>query len=115
MTRNSRIKNNFSAKVYSCLKEIPFGRVVSYREIAKFCGKPKAVRAVGSILRRNSDPRKFPCYKVVKSNGYVGGYVFGTPQKAKMLRGEGIDVDEKGFINLEKFGFSFERGSGQTE
>ena len=79
-------------KVYSLTKNIPFGKVTTYKAIAEKIGC-KAFRAVGQILSIN--PHKdIPCHRVIKSNGEVGGF-FGTMNNAKkiqLLQQEGIKI-----------------------
>ena len=59
-------------KVYKILKSIPKGKVTTYKAIADKLGI--SPRFVGYILSRNEHPGRYPCYKVVRSDGYIGGY-----------------------------------------
>ncbi len=80
---------SFRDKVFAVVKKIPKGKVLTYKEVAKRVGSPRAFRAVGSILKTNFDP-KIPCHRVVKSNGSLGNYNRGgTPAKRKILLSEG--------------------------
>lgn len=87
------------SKVYSLLKRIPKGKVTTYGELAKAAGLHP--RTVGMLMRKNKDPVNIPCYKVVRSDGYVGGYSSGIRKKIKLLTRNGIKI-ENGKINLEK-------------
>jgi len=78
----------FQEKVYGVVKKIPKGEVLTYKEVAKRAGKPKAYRAVGNILNKNVDP-KVPCHRVIRSDGKIGGYRDGALFKIKRLREEG--------------------------
>ena len=49
-------------------------------------------RAIAKILNKNSNLNKYPCYKVIHSNGKVGGYKLGQDEKIKRLKGEGIEI-----------------------
>ena len=69
-------------------------------------GNPAGYRAVGNALTKNPCPVKIPCYRVVKSNGEIGGYKFGSVRKVKLLVQEGIEV-QKGKIDLKKYFFRF--------
>lgn len=80
--------NNFKEKVYSIVKKIPKGKVLTYKEVAKKAGNEKASRAVGRILSRNFDP-DIPCHRVIMSDGKLGGYNRGDNFKEKILREEG--------------------------
>jgi methylated-DNA-[protein]-cysteine S-methyltransferase len=79
---------NFKEKVYAVVKKIPKGKVLTYQEVAKRIGKPKAFRAVGSILGKNVDPQ-VPCHRVIRTDGGMGGYRDGIPAKIKRLKAEG--------------------------
>jgi O-6-methylguanine DNA methyltransferase len=87
------------SKVYSLLKRIPKGKVTTYGELSKASGLHP--RTVGMLMRNNKDPKNIPCYKVVRSDGSVGGYSGGVRKKIKLLTRDGIKI-EKGKINLEK-------------
>jgi len=73
--------------------EIPRGEIRPYAWIAREIGRPGAVRAVGSALGRNPIPLLIPCHRIVRSDGRVGDYVFGTAEKETILRAEGVALD----------------------
>ena len=107
--RKEKKISRFQKKVYKILKRVPKGKVTTYKKIAK---KLKtSPRAVGNALNKNPTPgtRKdqFPCHRVIKTNGEVGGFASGTRNKIKLLKKEGIKI-EKGKINLEKYGFNYD-------
>lgn len=77
----------FSQKVLEVVKKIPRGKVLTYQEVAKRAGSPKAFRAVGNILNKNFDPQ-IPCHRVIRSDRKIGGYNRGSKLKAKMLKSE---------------------------
>lgn len=76
----------------SLLTKIPKGNVVTYKELARACGT--SPRAIGSIMRSNKDPVRYPCYKVVASSGALGGYSGpgGCARKKELLASDGIKV-----------------------
>ena len=78
----------FKQKVFSIVRTIPRGKVMTYKEVATKAGNPGASRAVGNILNTNYDP-KIPCHRVVRSDGKTGGYNRGSKNKVKILREEG--------------------------
>ena len=80
---------SFQEKVYSVVKNIPKGEVLTYKEVAKKAGRLKAYRAVGNVLNKNMDP-KVPCHRVIRSDGRIGGYRYGNVSKIKILRREGF-------------------------
>lgn len=86
------MSESFREKVYSFVKQIPRGKVVTYKQVAVKIGQPKSCRAIGAILRANPNAPYVPCHRVVKSNGEIGGY-FGQEkisQKILLLKKEGI-------------------------
>lgn len=74
-------------KIYSIVKKIPKGSTLTYKEVAKLSGRPKAFRAVGNILNKNYNP-EIPCHRVVRSDGKTGGYNRGVEKKAEILKKE---------------------------
>ncbi|MEK7162606.1 MAG: MGMT family protein [Patescibacteria group bacterium] len=81
---------NFSQKVLEVVQKIPRGKVLTYREVARRAGSPRACRAVGNILNKNFDP-KIPCHRVIRSDGKPGGYNRGAGLKLKLLGKEGVE------------------------
>lgn len=81
----------FKEKVLEVVKNIKKGEVLTYKEVAKRAGSPKAWRAVGNILNKNKNP-KIPCHRVIRSDGKLGGYNRGVKLKAKLLKKEGVDI-----------------------
>ncbi|MEK7662353.1 MAG: MGMT family protein [Patescibacteria group bacterium] len=79
---------SFSEEVYSVVRKIPRGKTLTYKEVAKKAGRPKAYRAVGNILNKNHDP-KIPCHRVVRSDGKIGDYNRGMRLKLELLKKEG--------------------------
>jgi O-6-methylguanine DNA methyltransferase len=75
--------------VYAVVASIPQGKTMTYAEVARRAGSPRASRAVGNIMHNNPDTTKVPCHRVVRSDGTVGGYARGTKKKIEMLRREG--------------------------
>lgn len=86
--KNMRL--TFKQKVLAVVTKIPKGQTLSYQEVAKRAGSPRAFRAVGTLMRQNHDP-KIPCHRVIKSDGTLGNYnrPGGTQAKAARLRQEG--------------------------
>jgi len=79
----------FQRAVLEKAREIPRGEVRPYAWLAKQIGHPRAVRAVGSALAKNPVPLIIPCHRVVRSDGTVGDYIFGSPAKRALLTFEG--------------------------
>lgn len=94
--------NYFDRLVLDVVSQIPEGKVTTYGEIAKALGDIRAARAVGEALKKNPRPVEIPCHRVVMSDGSLGGYAFGGPERKKeLLQRDGITfVDGK--VNLKK-------------
>ncbi len=83
---------SFSDKVKEIVRKIPKGKTLTYKEVAKRAGNSNASRAVGSIMKRNFDP-KIPCHRVIRSDGGMGGYNRGGQNRKKaILRKEGAMI-----------------------
>jgi len=76
----------FQVSVLEALQEIPYGETVSYGEIARRIGRPKAVRAVGAANGRNPIPVVVPCHRVIGSSGDLTGFGGGLDTKEALLR-----------------------------
>ncbi|HYI08390.1 MAG TPA: methylated-DNA--[protein]-cysteine S-methyltransferase [Thermoanaerobaculia bacterium] len=79
-------------EVLGVLTRIPRGEVRTYEWVARQVGRPRAVRAVGTICARNVVPLVVPCHRVVPTTGGVGQYAFGPAMKRELLQREGVDV-----------------------
>lgn len=78
---------SFRDVVYGVVKNIPKGKVLTYKEVAEKAGNPKAYRAVGNILNKNYNP-EIPCHRVIRSDGKIGGYNRGKENKIAILKKE---------------------------
>ncbi|MCO1654065.1 methylated-DNA--[protein]-cysteine S-methyltransferase [Pseudonocardia humida] len=95
----------FERAVLDATRRIPAGQARPYGWVAREAGSPGAVRAVGSVLARNPVPLLVPCHRVVRADGALGGYLFGAPEKERLLRAEGMDVD--GVADLARRGVRY--------
>ena len=75
----------FQKSVWKALGRIPYGKSVSYRDIARLVKNPKAVRAVGSANGKNPLCIVVPCHRVISADGSIGGYSGGLGIKKKLL------------------------------
>ena len=69
-------------------RNVPRGKTVSYSRLANFAGNPNAARAVGNVMKKNPFPIVFPCHRVIKSDGSIGGYSGGKKLKNILLKVE---------------------------
>ncbi len=79
----------FQLAVWHQLMQIPYGCMVSYRDIAQDIGRPRAVRAVGAANGRNPIAIIVPCHRVIGADGQLTGYASGLWRKAWLLQHEG--------------------------
>ncbi len=94
---------DFQKKVLELTKKIPKGKVATYKLIAQVLGNVNLSRAVGNALNKNPFPIIIPCHRVIKSNGFVGGFARGIEEKVKLLKEENIRVNRNYFIDLKKY------------
>ena len=98
------MERDFTKRVLDIVARIPRGKLTTYSTVAKAAGSPRAYRAVGSILNRNYRAREWqlpledfepvPCHRVIRSDGYVGGYARGQKEKERILSLEGHVIDK---------------------
>lgn len=77
----------FAQAIYDVVRRIPKGQTMTYKEVARAAGRPKAYRAVGNILNKNYDST-IPCHRVIRSDGTTGGYNRGSREKVRRLAQE---------------------------
>ena len=88
---------DFRVKVWNILKEIPYGNVITYGEIAKRLALEKGMKkmsaqAVGAAISHNPISIIVPCHRVIGNNNNLTGYAGGIDKKIKLLEIEGIDI-----------------------
>jgi O-6-methylguanine DNA methyltransferase len=90
----------FRDQVYTVVRSIPTGSVMTYGQVAKAAGNPKAARAVGTVMRHNpksylnaiNDPEVVPCHRVIAANQRLGGFNGGSETKQRLLIAEGWNI-----------------------
>jgi O-6-methylguanine DNA methyltransferase len=85
---------DFQLRVWSALREIPWGQVRTYSGIAQQVGSPRAMRAVGQANHVNPIPIIIPCHRVVEAGHHLGGYGGGLDRKQFLLELEGVRFHE---------------------
>lgn len=101
---------NFWERVFECIKKIPKGKVVSYGQVASFCGSPRASRQVGWALRSLDGDNTLPWWRVVNREGHISvkGTMISTQEVQKaLLEHEGVKVSEDYKLDIEKYRFNF--------
>jgi methylated-DNA-[protein]-cysteine S-methyltransferase len=85
-----RVEAPFRRTVMHELARVPYGNVTTYGALAAKAGRPRAARAVGTIMNRNPVPIVLPCHRVVGATGSLVGYGGGLERKEALLRLEGV-------------------------
>jgi O-6-methylguanine DNA methyltransferase len=85
----------FQCKVSQLVHDIPQGQVETYGSVAALVGSPKGARAVGAVMAQNPLCLVVPCHRVVAGDGSLHGFGGGLPQKAQLLRMEGVKIFEQ--------------------
>jgi methylated-DNA-[protein]-cysteine S-methyltransferase len=84
-----RLHDGFSRRVLRATARIPYGELLTYRQVAAKAGSPRASRAAGNALGSNRIPIVVPCHRVVRTGGTLGGYTGGVERKQFLLGLEG--------------------------
>lgn len=98
----SPVGTPFQRRVWQGLREIPWGEVISYGELARTLGCPGGARAVGAACRSNPIPVLIPCHRVVGGDGSLTGYAGGMELKCSLLELEGISIIKNPLPRLKK-------------
>ncbi len=93
---------SFKNNVKKVVKNIPPGKVLTYKKVAKKAGRKKAYQAVGNILADNTNSN-IPCHRVIKSDKTLGQYNQGVLKKAHLLYTEGYDFPNKKILKQDFF------------
>jgi len=91
--------NPFFKQVYDVVKRVPYGKVISYGEIAKLLGKPRAAREVGRAMR--CCPEDLPWQRVVMADGSITGGVYAEIRRA-ILESEDVTFLKDGRVDMKK-------------
>jgi methylated-DNA-[protein]-cysteine S-methyltransferase len=85
-----RLARGFQGKAIKQIAKIPYGKTVSYKELATRAGNPRAVRAAGTACGANPLPVVVPCHRVLRTGGALGNYGGGPEMKKALLELEGV-------------------------
>lgn len=107
---------NFFQKVYAIAKQIPYGKVATYGQVAALVDSPRAARQVGYALRAlKIDEKEVPWWRIVNKEGYLsinhGEMGMEKELQRQLLMSEGIEVDEKYHLDMEKYRWNTLTGS----
>jgi deoxyribonuclease V len=96
---------NLTEYTYYLVRQIPSGRVSTYGAVAKALGNKRYARAVGKYMNKNPNADMMPCFKIVKSDGSLGGFGLGIKDKIRRLKQDGMEVKDGKSVNFEKVFF----------
>jgi methylated-DNA-[protein]-cysteine S-methyltransferase len=88
--------SGFTRKALQVCAKIPYGKTLSYGEVAERAGSPGGARAVGQAMSKNPFPIVVPCHRVLASGGRIGGFSGGLHFKRALLDLEGADAKPNG-------------------
>tara|TARA_B110000444_G_C18438160_1_gene410022 strand:- start:245 stop:547 length:303 start_codon:yes stop_codon:yes gene_type:complete len=97
------VGTKFQIKIWKAIANIPKGKIITYKELAKIIGKPQSARAVANVCGKNPYPIKIPCHRVIRSDGGIGGYSGkgGINSKIRLLKKEGVLFNKFGKIIIK--------------
>ena len=97
----------FTERVYTLVRRVPRGRVISYGGVAALLGQPRAARGVGQALHALPDETDVPWWRVVNRNGEISirGVLHGAARQRQLLRSEGVRCNRAGRIDWKRFGW----------
>ena len=87
---------------YDLVRQIPSGKISTYGAVARALGDIRASRAVGRMMNQNPDADSMPCFKIVQSDGHIGGFGLGIEDKIHRLQNDGIMVDDGCIIDFDE-------------
>lgn len=91
-------------KIYEVVKQIPYGQVATYGQVAAIAGNRRWARVVGYALHVNPDPEHIPCYRVVNKEGRVSeAFAFGGGNRqVELLKAEGVELMD-GHVDMKRY------------
>ena len=96
---------NLFEYTYDLVRQIPDGNISSYGAVAEALGDKIAARAVGRMMNQNPNADTMPCYKIVNSDGRIGGFGLGIYDKIKRLNKVNIEVDNNKIVKFKSVFF----------
>ena len=96
---------NLTEYTYYLVRQIPAGRDSTYGAVANALGNKGYARAVGKYMNKNPDADTMPCFKIVKSDGSLGGFGLGIADKISRLKEDGIKVKDGKIVDFKKVFF----------
>ncbi|MCW8331937.1 MGMT family protein [Photobacterium sp. SDRW27] len=95
--------DDFAGQIYSQVHQIPFGKVSTYGDIAKFAGFPGYARQVGRLMATLPEDSKLPWHRVINAKGMISLTGHDLQRQRKRLLEEGVEISENGKLRLAKY------------
>jgi deoxyribonuclease V len=96
---------NLFEYTYDLVRQIPSGRISTYGAVAKALGDIRASRAVGRMMNQNPNADDMPCFKIVYSDGKLGGFGLGPEDKIRRLKEENVNVKDGKILDFQNVFF----------
>lgn len=106
MIHSKSFQMDLISYTYDLVRQIPPGMVSTYGAVAEALGDIRAARAVGRMMNQNPDPDDMPCYKIVYSDGSLGGFGLGVDEKIRRLREDHIEIIRNKIKDFENVFFN---------
>jgi methylated-DNA-[protein]-cysteine S-methyltransferase len=93
--------SDIKKECYILLSLIPKGKITTYKILANALST-NAYRYIGQLMKKNPNPIKVPCHRIVCSDGSIGGYLYGQKKKIELLKNEGVEVYNYKVVDFKK-------------
>ncbi len=98
------LEESFSDAIFDVVCSIPYGKVLTYGDVATLCGKPHYARLVGHILSQNQLLKKAPCHRVIHSNGSLST---AFAEQHALLEAENVGFTTSGKVDMKRFRWNY--------
>jgi methylated-DNA-protein-cysteine methyltransferase-like protein len=103
-------EKTYTQRVVEVIKRIPRGKVATYGQLAAMAGNPRGARQVVRVLASLSAKEGLPWHRVINAKGTISLTGAGFDEQKALLEAEGVAVDERGAVDLGRFGWRKETG-----
>ncbi|CNK45889.1 putative 6-O-methylguanine DNA methyltransferase family protein [Yersinia enterocolitica] len=101
------IVDSFRQRVFQVVAAIPYGQVMTYGDIARLIGSPRAARQVGGVLKRLPEGSTLPWHRVINRHGEISLIGDDYLRQKKALLAEEIEIDVRGRIDLQQYRWQY--------
>ncbi|HML41279.1 MAG TPA: MGMT family protein [Bellilinea sp.] len=106
MDNDIRLDSSYTARIHAMVRQIPYGRVASYGQIARIVGGGVQARQVGYALAGLKTGTDIPWQRVINSKGQISLPGIGGAMQKQLLLEEGIEFDERDRVDMQRFGWA---------